>query len=141
MRSAPAIAFDYRPSRRLAVAAGLVAALAVASVLLSGLPIGLRASLAVAVPLYAGYKLRRFLAPPWVRIAHDAGGWRLIDRGGEGVASTLAGHVRRGPLLVLDFVTPERPRFTCVLSPDVIDADTRRRLLLVLARRDPPPPT
>ncbi|MBN8480830.1 MAG: hypothetical protein J0L88_04475 [Xanthomonadales bacterium] len=134
MRSAPAIAFDYRPSRRLAVAAGLLAALAVLCVLLSGLPIGLRALLVVAVPLHALVTLRRFLAPPWVRIAHDAGGWRLVDRAGEAMATTLAGHVRLGPLLVLDFATPERPRFHCVLTPDVSDADTRRRLHLVLAR-------
>ncbi len=134
MRSAPAIAFDYRPSRRLAAAAGLLAGLAVVAVAASGLPAGLRIALGVAVLLYAGLALRRFLAPPWLRIARDASGWRLVDRAGEAVATTLAGHVQRGPLLVLAFITPGWPRFHCVLSRDGIDADTWRRLLLVLAR-------
>ena len=139
MRSAPAIAFDYRPSRRLALVSGAVALLAVVAVAASGLPDGLRVALVVAVPIHAAWVLRRFLAPPWVRVAHDAAGWRLVDRANEAVTTVLAGHVERGPLLVLEFRTPDRPRFHCVLTPDVLDADTRRRLRLVLARGADPP--
>ena len=141
MRSAPAIAFEYRPSRRLAALAGAVALLAVIAVAASGLPEWLKVALIVAVPIHAGWALRRFLAPPWVRVAHDATGWRLVDRTNEAVTTVLVGHVERGPLLVLEFRTPDRPRFHCVLTPDVLDADTRRRLCLVLARGAEPPTT
>lgn len=140
MKSAPAIAFDYRPSRRLAFAAGGLAAMAIVALSVSGLPLLVRGVLAAIVVAYAGIGLRRFLAPPCVRIARDATGWRLVEPGGEAVAATLAGHVRRGPLLVLDFRVSGRPRFHAVLTPDMLDTDTRRRLVLILARGSGAPP-
>ena len=140
MKSAPAITFDYRPSRRLAIAATGVAALALVAVAMSGLPLVLRVVLAVVVVTCACIELRRFLQPPYVRIARDATGWRLVEPGGEVFAATLAGHVRRGPLLVLDFRVIGRRRFHGVLTPDVLDADVLRRLLLILARGADAPP-
>lgn len=133
MKSAPAIAFDYAPSRRLAAIAALVAVLAVVGVLTSGLAPSLQAILIVFAPIYAVVGLRRFLMPPFVRIARDASGWQLVGRAGDGVAATLRRHVRLGPLLVLEFARAPRQRFLCVLTPDAVDAELRRRLLLVLA--------
>lgn len=138
MKSAPAIAFDVVPSRRVAAVAAAVALLAVVAVMLCGLPLSLRLLLAVLVVVLAVRGLRQFLAPPWTRAVRDPSGWRLVGRDGHAVAATLAGHVRRGPLLVLDFRVPDQSRFHCVLTPDVIDADLFRRLWLVLARGPDP---
>jgi toxin CptA len=134
MKSAPAIAFDVVPSRRVAAAAAAVALLALVAVVICGLPAWLRVVLAALVIVYAARGLRRFLMPPWTRVVRDASGWRLVDRDGSAVAATLAGHVRRGRLLVLDFRVHGQRRFHCVVTPDVIDADVFRRLWLVLAR-------
>lgn len=133
MKSAPAIAFDYAPSRRLAAVAALMAMLAVVGVLKSGLAPSPQVILAVLVPIYAVIGLRRFLVPPFVRVARDASGWQLVGRAGDGVAATLRTHRRLGPLLVLEFELATRQRFRFVLTADVIDAELRRRLLLVLA--------
>ena len=133
MKSAPGIAFDYRPSRVLAALAAAIAVLAVCAILASGLGTLPKAILVVVIPLLAAYSLRQFLIPPFVRIARDAGGWQLVTRDGERVTTTLLRHVRLGPLLVLEFDQPPRRRFRCVLAGDVVDAGLRRRLLLVLA--------
>lgn len=137
MKSAPGIAFDYRPSRLLAALAAAVSVLAVCAILASGLELPAKAILVVVVPLLALVTLRRFLATPFVRIARDATGWQLVTRQGDCVAATLRTHVHLGPLLVLDFDPAPRRRFRCVLVGDVVDAGLRRRLLLVLASEPP----
>lgn len=135
MKSAAAFACDYRPSRRLALVAALVAVVAALVVLGSGLAPGWRIAIVTVICVYAVGSLRSFLAPPFVRIAHGESGWQLLARDGRTQPATLRRHVRLGPLLALDFVPSGPPRrFHCVLSADVIDAQTRRRLLLVLAR-------
>ena len=133
MKSAPGIAFDYRPSRRIAAIAGVIALLALFAVLKSGLDLSITVFLVVVVPVYAMFALHRFLEPPFVRVARDATGWQLYSRDGDSIAATLRGHVRLGALLVLDFSLPGRRRFHCVLASDAIDDELRRRLLLVLA--------
>ncbi len=134
MKSAPAIAFDYRPSRRVAAAAATIAVLAIVAILASGIGTPARLVLIVAVSAHAAWSLRRFLATPFVRVTRDAGGWQLVTREDERLAASLRGHVRLGPLLVLEFAVPGRRPFRCVLAGDVIDTELRRRLLLVLAR-------
>jgi len=132
MKSAPEIAFDYRPSRRLAGAAGAVGLLAVFAVVVAGMPAWLKLIAVPAVLVAATLALQKFLACWVTHVAHGAGGWRLRDREGVEVPATLRAQSRLGRLLVLEFSAPPRS-VRCVITLDVIDADTWRRLRLVLA--------
>ncbi len=133
MKSAPGIAFDYRPSRLVALAAGAIAQLAGSGVLLSGLPLWQKIIIALIALISSVLGLQRHLARDIVRIARGEGGWRLLDREGRESVVTLAGHMQRGFLLVLAFSGDGRRQRRVVLAPDNIDRETRRRLLLVLA--------
>ena len=133
MKSAPAIAFDYAPSRLVLAGVLLLGTFAVLAVLASGLAIELKALLAILAVAHTGYAAKIFGTRPITRIAHGEAGWLLIDRNGDERAVELCRHVRRGFLLVLEFGAPAEPVRRFVLTPDNIDAETRRRLLLVLA--------
>ena len=133
MKSALAIAFDYRPSRGLAVAGLLIGALAAVSVMFCDLALWARLLLVVLVLVHGLYVVQRFLRDPIRRIACVEGGWLLVRGDGEEEAVRLRSSVRRGLLLVLEFVG-ERGRVRQVaLTPENIDADLRRRLILLLA--------
>jgi len=134
MRSAPAIAFDYRPSRRIAACAALACVAAAAAPWASALPLALRAGLCAAALAGGAASIARFLRPPFRRVALRAGGWVLVDAAGAERAARLHSHVRLGPLLVLDFRLAPRGRFRALLAPDNADADVRRRLVPMLAR-------
>ena len=133
MKSAPAIAFDYAPSRLILAGVLLLSAFAALAVIASGLAIELRAFLAILALAYAGYAAKTFSTSPIIRIAHGEAGWLLVDRSGDEKAVELHHHVRRGSLLVLEFSAPAERVRRFVLTPDNIDAETRRGLLLVLA--------
>ena len=134
MKSAPAIAFDYRPSRRVAIAVVGVAALAILAVFLSGLSLGMRLVLALAALVLTVLALRKHLRPRTRRVAHGAGGWLLVDGEGNECSARLVAHVQRGNLLLLDFQAGNPPRQQRVLlTGDNSDAELRRRLILVLA--------
>jgi toxin CptA len=135
MKSAPTIAFDYRPSRIVAIAAATVAALALAAPLLSGLPLVLRAALALLALLAGLASIRRFLRPRLRRVAHGATGWQLVD-GDEAREATLLSHARIGAFIALSWRLADGERRHAVLAPDNIDADTRRRVALLLLRAD-----
>ncbi|NMW24488.1 hypothetical protein HFP05_08950, partial [Rhodanobacter denitrificans] len=64
MTSAPAIGFEYRPSRWLRRALVLIAVLAVLAVALSALPVWLGLLLATAVSLATWHALHRLAANP-----------------------------------------------------------------------------
>jgi hypothetical protein len=134
MKSAPPIAFDYRPSRRVAAATLALVACALACTALNDLPAGLRLLLVPAVLVAAAGGLWRFLHPPFQRVAWSGSGWVLIDRQGRAHAATLAGQRRLGKLVALDFRCPMQAPFRPLLAGDNLDADTRRRLVLTLAR-------
>lgn len=137
MKSAPAIALDYHPSRLLALAMAAMTATAIAAALLNGLLLPWRLLLAVAAGAFGCLVLVRHLRPRFSRIAHGAGGWILVDgRGGEHPVSLLA-HVLRGGLLVLEFGGESMPRARFLFASDNCSADLRRRLLLVLAAGEP----
>ncbi|HQW76135.1 MAG TPA: hypothetical protein PLJ77_04545 [Dokdonella sp.] len=134
MKSAPAIAFDYRPSRRVAIAVVGVAALAILAVFLSGLSLGMRLVLALAALVLTVLALGKHLRPRIRRVAHGAGGWLLVDGEGNECSARLVAHVQRGNLLLLDFQAGNPLRQQRVLlTGDNSDADLRRRLILVLA--------
>jgi toxin CptA len=134
MKSAPAIAFDYRPSRRVAIAVVGVAALAILAVFLSGLSLGMRLVLALAALVLTVPALRKHLRPSTRRVAHGAGGWLLVDGEGNERSARLVAHVQRGNLLLLEFRAEEQSGHQRILlTTDNSDADLRRRLILVLA--------
>ena len=134
MRSAPTIAFDYRPSRRVAGVASVVLIAAVAAPWLSGVscPAGVAFSLAAFV--LGKTALKRFTQAGFRRIAYQASGWKLVDAAQAEHATDLVSHTRLGDWLVLDFRSSDRHRFRALLGPDNVDAETRRRLILLLAR-------
>jgi len=138
MRSAPSIAFDCRPSPGV-VAATLVVALAAGlAPWSSGAPLALRMVLSLCAFAGTAAALRRYCAPPFRRIVRRASGWRLVDRDGREHAAILRAHRRLGAWLALDWRCTPRARFRVLVTPDNLDADTRRRLVLLLARGEPP---
>jgi toxin CptA len=135
MKSAPTIAFDYRPSRVVAGAATAVVVLALAAPLLSGLPLALRVLLAALALLAGGASIARFLHPRLRRITHGATGWQLVGDADVHEA-TLLSHARIGAFIALSWSLAGGGRRHAVLAPDNIDADTRRRVALLLMRAD-----
>ncbi|MBS0431971.1 MAG: hypothetical protein JSS21_06155 [Proteobacteria bacterium] len=137
MRSAPAIGFEYRPSRMMALAAALLVVLALAAVALGGAPAWSKAALGGCALVYGGGSLWRYLHPR-IRAVHwrqdGSVSIRLTDR--AGVQSEAQGvlHDARvlGPLIALQ-LRWLRGRAALWLLPDNLDADTRRRLRVRLA--------
>lgn len=138
MRAAPAVAFDYRPSRVLAVATLAVSLLALWAVAISGAPQWLRVVLLLLVVLYAAISLVRLLRPRIRSLLWRADGTVelvLRDRTLEDAGTALGAlHDARvmGPLIVLVLRWPPRGRAMVWLLPDNLDADTRRRLRMRL---------
>lgn len=134
MKSAPAIAFDVQPSRRIGAAAAAIALLATAAPWLTGFPLWGRALCSLAAFAFAALALRGFLRPRFRRVAWRESGWTLVDRDGAEHVAALESHAHLGALLALGFRLGPRRRFRLVLAPDNLDADSRRRLVLLLAR-------
>ena len=136
MKSAPTIAFDYRPSRWVAIAATAIIIAAFIALWLANLPLIVQAGASLAIAANGVVSLRRFLAGPFCRIACRASGWTLVDGMQVEHAATLASHVTVGAWIVLTFRLDRRRRFRAVIGPDNLDADTRRRLTLLLSRAE-----
>ncbi|MBX3700876.1 MAG: hypothetical protein KF903_07770 [Dokdonella sp.] len=137
MKSAPTIAFDYAPSRRLFAALALVTALATLAPWLSALGWPACVTLDMLVLGGAATAAGRLRRPRFRRIAHQAAGWVLLDRdGGERLAG-LVDWRQLGDMVTLDWRVDRRRRFRIVLAPDNLDADTRRRLVLLLRSLGP----
>ena len=135
MKSAPAIAFDYVPSRWLATAIVVVALLALVAVAFAGLAIWIKLTLGCAVVAYVAYALQRHLLASTRRVAwHEAGHWRMALADGEERAAELRHAVVRGGWLVLTLRAGNGERVPLILGPDNSDADLRRRLRVRLAR-------
>jgi hypothetical protein len=136
MKSAPSIAFDFRPP--LAIAA-LVTALVAAAALapwLSALPLFAKIALSLMALAYGVVAIRRFLRRRFVRIAYRASGWVLVDANGAEHAALLASHARYGAWLALGFHLDGRASFRALIGPGNSDAETRRRLILLLSRAE-----
>ncbi|BBD80553.1 hypothetical protein [Aerosticca soli] len=134
MPSAPAIGFDYRPSRlfpRVALGGGALALLAVG---LSGLPWWLKLPCALLAVLATVRALRTATRLPVRAVGWSADGrWTLHLAGGEEVAATLASQRVLGELIVLRLRLPSHGELALLLGPDNSDADLRRRLRMRLA--------
>ena len=137
MKSAPTIAFDYRPSRRVGAALVLIALLACIAPWFSASSRYASALLSLLVLGFAAHAPSGLLGPRSVRLAPRADGCRLRDAPGHEQAALLCGHRHLGPLLTLDWRWAPRRRFRIVLTPDNLDADTRRRLIVLLRRLAP----
>ncbi|WP_049622569.1 hypothetical protein [Frateuria defendens] len=134
MTSAPALGFDYRPSRRFGRALRAVLVLAMLAVLLSGLPLwsqGLLLGGAAAI----GWRSLRAQASSTVSAAGwgAEGDWTLRLAGGEDVPARLASHRVLGPLVLLRLVDARGHATALLLAGDNSDADLRRRLRMRLA--------
>jgi toxin CptA len=134
MRSAPSIAFDYRPSRWIASTAAAISFAAVAAPWFSGLPVSAQAVLSLAALVMGVFALRNFSQAKFRRVAFQASGWKLVDSAGIEHLAELASHLSFGTWLALDFRCAGRRRFHAVLGPDNFDTETRRRLILLLSR-------
>ena len=134
MTSAPAIGFEYRPSRAFQRLLGAVAALALLAVALSDLTIWLQLAAWIFVLLATWRALLQMAGSPVV-----AAGWGDEDRwtvhlaSHEDVAAILASHRVLGPLVLLRLKTVDNGEHALLLAPDNSDADIRRRLRMRLA--------
>ena len=138
MTSAPAIGFEYRPSRLLRRVLIAVAAMAVLAVALCGLALWLKWLLGIAVVLATWQSVRRLAAVPVAAAGWSADNdWtlRLIDH--EDVPATLASFRVFGIFVLLRLQTVERGVQVLLLAPDNSDADIRRRLRMRLATMQP----
>lgn len=134
MKSAAAIAFDYRPSRWLQAGLAGAALLAVVAVAASGMPAALKAIIGALALGYTAIELRRLRKPGIERCAwHGDGQWRVRDAAGNDHAATLVRSSVRGDLVVLCLRVPGHRSVALVLLPDNCDADTRRRLRVRLS--------
>lgn len=138
MRTAPAVAFEYHPSRVLAIATLAVSLLAAWAVAISGAPRGWRLALMLLVVLYGAFSLARLLQPRVRSVLWRVDGTvelvlrdRTPEDGGAALA-TIQGARVVGPLIVLALRWPPRGSATVWLLPDNLDADTRRRLRMRL---------
>jgi toxin CptA len=138
MTSAPAIGFEYQPSRLLRRGVVLLAALSVLAVALCALTPWLKWLLTVAVVLATWRSLHQLAAAPIAAAGwSDENGWtlRLIDH--EDVPATLASFRVLGAFVLLRLQTMERGVQVLLLAPDNSDADIRRRLRMRLATMQP----
>jgi toxin CptA len=135
MKSAPAITFDYVPSRWLALAIVAIALLALVAVASAGIATRVKLALGFAVVGYSVYSLRRHLGASTRRVAwHEAGHWRIAPADGDERTAELRHAVVRAGWLVLTLRAGNGERVALILGPDNSDADVRRRLRVRLAR-------
>jgi toxin CptA len=133
MISAPAIGFEYRPSRwpaRLFVTVSVMAVLAVA---LSGMPIWAQVIVAVGVVAACRRAVRRLRAQVSAAGWAHASGWTLRDADGTDEPASLRSFKVMDPLVLLRLNSPRYGKLTLWLMPDNSDADIRRRLRMRLA--------
>ena len=134
MTSAPAIGFEYRPSRGFQRVLGAVAALAVLAVMLSALTVWMQAAVSVVVALASWRALHRMAHSPVVAAGWgDENHWSVHLASHEDMAATLASHRVLGPFVLLRLKTVENTEHALLLAPDNADADIRRRLRMRLA--------
>ncbi|MEO7050709.1 MAG: protein YgfX [Rhodanobacter sp.] len=138
MTSAPAIGFDYSPSRLLQRALLLVAALAALATMLCALPLSLRLLLVILVGLLAWNARRRLAAPAVVAAGwSDGSDWTLRMTDHEDVPAQLASFRVLGAFILLRLRSARQGTCVLLLAPDNSDVDIRRRLRMRLATMQP----
>ena len=142
MTSAPAIGFEYRPSRSVPRLLAAVTGLAVVATMLSGLPLGMRIALVVGAIAACLYTVRRLHLPINAVGWSGQAGWTLRGLDGGDDVAALVSFRAMGQLLLLRLASRRYGKLTLWLLPDNSDADIRRRLrmrLAVLGRADEEP--
>ena len=138
MTSAPAIGFDYSPSRLLQRGLLLVAALAVLATMLCALPLGFRLLLVILVLLVTWRAHRRLAAPVVVAAGwSDGSDWTLRMTDNEDIPASLASFRVLGVFVLLRLRWARQGTCMLLLAPDNSDADIRRRLRMRLATMQP----
>ena len=138
MTSAPAIGFEYRPSRLLRRALLAVAALAVLAVWLCALAPWMQWFLIAGVLLATRQSLRKVEDSPVAAAGWSAANdWtlHLVDR--EDVPALLLSFRMLGGFVLLRLQTARQGTQVLLLAPDNSDADIRRRLRMRLATVQP----
>lgn len=144
MKSAIAIAFELRPSRRLIAAATAVAMFALAALWLSGLRemVSIAAVASLVVVMAAIRALRPLYAPRWQRACWNAdGAWILSDATQTSTSAQLLGWSAFGLALLVRLRDDAGEAVTLYLLPDNLDRDTRRQLRVRLTQQGAGSPT
>ena len=138
MPSAPAIGFEYQPSRVLLGAYAAVVALALVAISLSGLPWWgkvLAILLVLATIMRAWPRLAR---TPVVAAGWNADNqWTLHLDSADDLAATLMSFRMLGPFVLLRLHAPGLGVQSLLLGADNSDSDIRRRLRMRLATLQP----
>ena len=134
MTSAPAIGFDYRPSRLPARLLAIAAALSLVAIAVCGAPLGLKLALMAGTLALAIPAVRRARRSRVAGIGYGADGWTLYRADRSQLPATLLSHRIIGTC-VLVLLKTDHATDTLLLAPDNSDADIRRRLRMRLAVR------
>jgi toxin CptA len=138
MTSAPAIGFDYSPSRLLPRCLVTVAALAAVAVFASALPAWLRVVVVFALVVATWRGCRRLAMTPVAAAGWSAeSGWTLHTIDGTDHPASLASFRVLGEFLLLRMQSAQHGICVLLLAPDNSDPDIRRRLRMRLATMEP----
>ena len=138
MISAPAIGFEYQPSRLLRGVLILVAASALVAIVLCMIPWWSKLLLAGAVLLTSYAVLRRLKAGRVAAAGWSADqSWTLHLDNHEDIPATLSSFRVLGDFVLLRLRTAGHGVQVLLLAPDNSDADIRRRLRMRLATIQP----
>jgi toxin CptA len=132
MTSAPAIGFEYQPSRWIPRLFFLVMALTLLAIALSGAPLILQCVL-VAAAIAACVNALRSLRLPIYAVGWAKSGWTLRGLDGADDSATLVSSRVMGSLVLLRLASQRYGKLTLWLMPDNSDGDIRRRLRMRLA--------
>ncbi|WP_233843077.1 protein YgfX [Dyella sp. 2HG41-7] len=133
MTSAPAIGFEYRPSRWAACLFVFVACIAALAVAVSGIPILLRAIAIAATFLACAHAIRRLRIPIYAVGWASQSGWSVRGLDGADDAAVLKSFRIFRQVALLRLISSRYGKLTLWLMPDNADPDTRRRLRMRLA--------
>jgi toxin CptA len=132
MTSAPAIGFEYQPSRWIPRLFFLVMALTLLAIALSGAPLILQCVLAAAAIAACTHALRSLRLPIYA-VGWAKSGWTLRGLDGADDSAILVSSRVMGSLVLLRLASQRYGKLTLWLMPDNSDGDIRRRLRMRLA--------
>jgi toxin CptA len=132
MTSAPAIGFEYQPSRWIPRLFLLVTLLALVAITLSGVPLILQCALIASAIIACAHALRRLRSPIYA-VGWAKSGWTLRGLDGADDQATLRSSRVMGSLVLLRLASQRYGKLTLWLMPDNSDSDIRRRLRMRLA--------
>jgi toxin CptA len=140
MPSAPAIGFEYRPSRALDLAFPVMGSVAIVAILSGSLAWWIELLLIAALLAYLFIERRCFRRVPVRAVSYRSdGGWSLCLPDGESVEAALVSSRVLGSLTVLRFAW-SGGRAALALLPDNLDTDTHRCLRMRLREGGPSRP-